>query len=427
MVLSSALIAIDTPNSAMGQVGVPIVGLWSDTYFASNVTDANLSPPGQVIFQLNVTGAPEFNAFEFVLYYDPAVIRAVSTDTTGTMCVGEFPPFKDENLVTLGTVRVSVAQLGGACSGSDGTLIHINFNIIAVGVSPLTLAAGIANPTGFQQSWTRLTFLAEPIIVETSDGYFKNEPVKLGPVAEFSFSPSSPEEGDNVTFNATDSYDLDNISALNKGIREYRWDFGEGSSFATNQSIITHIFASISGQNFTGSFSVRLTVSDADNAFLGMRVRLVTVTERALHDVEIFSVAITPAVANPGENVSVTVLVRNRGTFNETYSMRVQYSVPITLLGTVPNRNIISKTTQNFTFTMDTTNLDPGYYTVEAEATTTGGDDNLSNNIDRQILRVPYPTSARALYIAAGAAGVLGTVVALGLLLKRNRGKPYEE
>jgi parallel beta-helix repeat protein len=68
------------------------------------------------------------------------------------------------------------------------------------------------------------------------------------PVAKFSYSPDSPEEGETVTF-TDESYDLDGA------IMEWLWDLGDGTS-STDQNP-THAYVA-------GTYTVRLTVTDND-------------------------------------------------------------------------------------------------------------------------------------------------------------------
>jgi len=70
------------------------------------------------------------------------------------------------------------------------------------------------------------------------------------PIANFSFSPEHPYQGDTVTFNASTSYDPDGV------IVSYFWDFGDGTN-ATGE-IATHIYAD------DGIYTVTLTVTDND-------------------------------------------------------------------------------------------------------------------------------------------------------------------
>lgn len=72
------------------------------------------------------------------------------------------------------------------------------------------------------------------------------------PIAFFTFSPTYPEVGELVTFDASGSYDLDGY------IVSYTWDFGDGNITTTSNPIITHEYTSY------GDYSVKLTVADDD-------------------------------------------------------------------------------------------------------------------------------------------------------------------
>jgi PKD repeat protein len=341
-----------------------------------------------------LTGAPSFNGFEFVLYYDPAVIKAMSTDTTGALCDGQV--FKDENLDILGTIRVAVVKLGGACSGTDGTLIHINFNIITVGVSPLTLAAGTAVPSFFSQSHMRLVLAATPIAVETSDGYFKNVSGKSGPVADFAFIPTHPEEGNSVTFDAQASFDPDNDLGANRGIMEYRWDFDDGTAVSVNTPTTQHLFQSLTGAQFFGNFSVLLTVVDSDG-FLGMKTMLVEVSQRGLHDAQVFSLTANPPSVAQGESVLIFIGVRNAGTFSEMFRLLVVAKFPVIPIANITGQ-ILPNQSQSFTFTLDTSLLEPGFWTIEATITAEM-DDAPANNQMVALIMILEPQHAHDLAV----------------------------
>ncbi len=73
------------------------------------------------------------------------------------------------------------------------------------------------------------------------------------PVANFTYSPFIPTELDNVTFDASASYDSDG------SIVNYTWDFGDGN--IGYGKIVTHRYA------LDGNYTVRLTVYDNDGAW----------------------------------------------------------------------------------------------------------------------------------------------------------------
>jgi len=90
----------------------------------------------------------------------------------------------------------------------------------------------------------------------------------LLPVASFSFSPSPPHNpvtGENITFDASDSYDPDGGT-----ITSYKWDFGDGSVEVADKVTVTHSYSS------EGNYVVTLTVTD-DEGTTNTRSELVTV------------------------------------------------------------------------------------------------------------------------------------------------------
>ena len=280
--------------------GAPIVAVWSHDCGSFNITNVScpgvtLTPNHQFIVQVNVTNAPTFNAFEFALYHDPHYLKALTIDVTGA--IGQPTVFGTKASVlkndtsSPGAVYLAVVGLGRAAafSGGSGTLVNIIFNITGTGVSPLTLAAGMIPTFGFAQDvngkkpdWTDLVNTNSAgqtyyIGVGTADGYFTNVAGtgKLGPLANFTFSPAMPTQGQGVTFDASSSFDPDN--RIGRGIRLYLWDFGDGSSDVTNVTSIFHAYVSPGDTRFLGNFTVRLTVIDVDNGFQGMKVRLITI------------------------------------------------------------------------------------------------------------------------------------------------------
>ncbi len=292
-----------------------------------------------------------------------------------------------------------------ACSNTstNGALVNINFNITAVGVSPLTLAAGFV-PSGFAQSFTELTTsVGKGLAPTTADGYFKNEPVKLGPVASFSWSPASPKPGKQVTFYANTSYDPDVApGSPNNGIGSYIWDFGGASSQSGTTG--TPVDSLKLGSVF-GNFSIRLTVVDTDNNFEGMKTELFTVTQNPFHDLIAQTFTAIPNPANVGDKA--------------------------TIFGTEANQNITIGAISSFSVTLDTSNLTAGsFYILTASVTVlpslnnTQGIDNLpSNNLKTTVLKMQgAPASSSNLLLIAGVAvGVVAVLAAVTVLLRRRR------
>ena len=82
------------------------------------------------------------------------------------------------------------------------------------------------------------------------------------PVAEFSFSPTTGIFPLNVTFDASSSWDPDG------SIVQYSWDFGDGRT--GSERVVSHTYTS------WGTFSVRLTVRDNNNA-TAIKIRTIEV------------------------------------------------------------------------------------------------------------------------------------------------------
>ncbi len=361
------------PAKAQGLDNLPIVGVFSSLHNSANFTDTSLIAGSIFSVQVNVTNAPLFNGYEFVLYYDQNYISVSSFDLT-TNTVFDSPYQSTGSYNGPGALRLSVVNLNngnnnkGFFSGGSGMLANITFSVVAAGgVSPLVLAAGIANPSSEAAppgalcpqcpnkapDWTRLiadgnlpdgTAVSSKIQVDTSNGYFRNVIGNPGPVGSFTISPSNPSQGDTVSFNATASFDPDNLLSHNNGTAEYSWDFGDLSPDSTKTvvfPITTHAFLSVSGAGqFTGNFSVRLTVKDADQGFEGMVVREVTVSRTAQHCVTVETISTSGDRYNRGDTALVSIRVKDAGTYPETFNLTITYGPPNATLVIFKNQNI---------------------------------------------------------------------------------------
>jgi len=92
------------------------------------------------------------------------------------------------------------------------------------------------------------------------------------PVASFTYSPSDPLIYDNVTFDASASYDPDG------SIASYKWDFGDGNITTVTNPIITHIYTTAQS---TVNYTVTLTVTDNEGS-IGSASQIVPVTNPSI-------------------------------------------------------------------------------------------------------------------------------------------------
>jgi hypothetical protein len=415
------------------------MGIWSSTCGSVNVTvtNSNCGPLNVGSFftiQVNVTNPPPnpdmrsgFNGYQFALFWDPAYLQTAGVDfATNTLCDTPFAPASGNDTSVPGRLLVAVVNLADYCNLSNafsGALANVKFNILKVGVSPLVLAAPTTQPSAAGSPKGDFTLLVSPqgsMLVQTSDGYFKNDPnpAHLGPVASFTYSPKPPVQGGTVTFDATGSYDAETPSFKTANITNFLWDFADGSSVQGPNPVVQHVF----GSGAIGNFSVRFTVVDKDNGFEGMRTALVSVGQTPLHDMSVDQVG-APTNAKPGDQVSITVRTKNLGTFTETYNLTVTVSPPTTTLKTYLNQTLaptFGANTKTFTLTWNTTGWSPGAYTVTATVTDPL-DQKTANNSESAVISLAGESSSPLLIIALGAVATAVVVAVAGVLLRKRR------
>jgi len=314
------------------QPSLPVVSVWSNEYAGSIVNDTTLTIGTVFTIEINVEGAPSFNGYELSLYYDPNFLTAQSTDfRTNTVFSNPFVGKND--LSAAGAVSVAVVNLGSSFDGGSGTLMNINFLVKNVGVSPLTLAQGVADPGTGAQSWTRLVLGFSTISVATSDGYFRNDPSRVGPIASFTATivPNVAGLSQPVIFDASTSIDPENRSGASGGISEYVWDFGDGNAFGTFFPVTMHTYDQGAG---LGNFSVRLTVVDQNDGFEGMIAHLVTVRRSEFQPFLVSTIAgsqgNSPIQFTAGGNSKTSVTVQSFVKFPVNVTMTAAVSPTIT-------------------------------------------------------------------------------------------------
>ena len=88
----------------------------------------------------------------------------------------------------------------------------------------------------------------------------QNITVYAQPVANFTIDPPRPGpyyvNETLLTFDASASYDPDNVTGSNNGIASYTWDFKDGNTTTVTNPTITHTYDN------TGNYNVYLTVTD---------------------------------------------------------------------------------------------------------------------------------------------------------------------
>lgn len=97
------------------------------------------------------------------------------------------------------------------------------------------------------------------------DGVFEQIITIQPPIASFTFSPENPVAGEEIAFDASESYDADGE------IVSYEWDFGDGTN--SSGKVATHTYSTVE------DYTVTLAVTDDDGA-LSTYQSLIQIQER---------------------------------------------------------------------------------------------------------------------------------------------------
>jgi len=194
--------------------------------------------------------------WQFTLSYDPTIIQGASV-TNGDLIhpdksiyamfePGEFDNEAGKLSLTLAYFYFQPPYVPPTNTSGPGTLANITFTVVGIGTSDITLGPE-----------TKLKAVDHDIIDAVLDpnhirhGYFDNTgipPIYENPVASFTWTPTTPEANETVTFDASASYDPDGI------IVSYEWDFDDGNT--DTGVVVNNAYA------LEGDYTVKLTVTD---------------------------------------------------------------------------------------------------------------------------------------------------------------------
>jgi len=203
---------------------------------------------------------------------------------------------------------------------------------VTTGTSPYTTFAGTSGATPHVSGAAALLLSQDPSMSESAlRSELLSETVAMGspyiyghgrlmltevaqpnesPHAAFNMSTSSTTVGSAVSLNASSSIDNDG------SIANYAWQFGDG---ATGSGVTTqHAYAT------TGTFTVRLTVTDNDGA-TDATTQQVSVSTAPKADLVVAGITHSPAQPTIGANVTFTISISNTGNANAS-QFRVRLS-----------------------------------------------------------------------------------------------------
>jgi len=241
------------------------------------------------------------------------------------------------------------------------------------------LSAGASTTTSFY--WYTMgvkrgsyTISAEAIAVagETDivdNAFFDGEVSVTGPLsspyASFTYSPPSPSIGEQVTFDASNSYDPDGQ------IVSYIWNYGDGTT--GSGKVTKHIY------NASGSYSVILRVTD-DDGLNGTTTQYIYVLPSMLvHDIAITNVEAFPTKVILSDPATILVTVENQGNFKETFTVTVFYDDTIAAPPQTVT-DLATKASITLNFTWNTTGIPIDDYTIRAQASIVFGEGDIGDN-----------------------------------------------
>ncbi len=257
--------------------------------------------------QVNVSSIDTFDTWDITVRTNSSVILPSAISTSGNVLGSVDEIANCVNGVGTGCglgIRGDAHSAASSSSGypftGSGLLFTITYRVVGAGYSYITVLI----------TDNLIVFSGKLVPHTTSDGVYGTPPSNI-PVANFGFSPVSPTQGDNVTFDATSSTDP-NAGAT---IVKYDWTVSpvtggvDGFENVTATPTMVHQFTRATG------WAVTLIVTDNLGHVSKQKTLVLTVSEKTVR-----RLAVTDMAASPQDNilagtrVAITVRVINQGT-----------------------------------------------------------------------------------------------------------------
>jgi PKD repeat protein len=220
----------------------------------------------------DATGEEVTNTFDDPGDYDVALTvtddDGATDTTTQTVSVGEAPTAASfqlsgltvESPVTQGDAASVTATVENTGDEAGTQTVGLSVDGDQTDTESVTLAGGASQQVDFTVDTSSLDADDYDVTVSTDDDSASGTltvdapepPANEAPTAAFDASPTDPEPGESVAFDAADSTDADG------SVASYEWAFGDGNT-ATGVSP-THAY------DEPGDYDVTLTVTDDDGA-----------------------------------------------------------------------------------------------------------------------------------------------------------------
>jgi PKD repeat protein len=197
---------------------------------------------------VNVYDAEDLWGWQVYMSWDPTVLGFTAL-TFGDFLADQPDGTSQMDYVSDGWLMASETTFGTypGVTADSGWLMSVDFEVVGEGET----AIDIDSEYTFWQDSALEVYGDEPDEMIKENGYFTTGAAPEPPVASFTFSPSSPDVGETVTFDASGSFDPDGT------IVSWDWDFGDGAS--DSGEVVTHAYSA------AGTYTVTLMVTDDDD------------------------------------------------------------------------------------------------------------------------------------------------------------------
>jgi len=258
----------------------------------------------------------------------------------------------------------------------SGTVVTIDFTVDDYGTTILDLNNTLLGDP-----------FAEPIIHETNDGFFRNNPqthdVAVIYVETNVTATIYSGKAVNITVvveNQGDFFETFAVAALNE------------TSMAAPAQIVTDLpprknqtlyFIWDTPGVADGTYTIKgMADTVTGETDLDDNIKedgTVTITHVAVHDIAITAVTPFTDTIPSGETMTINVTVTNEGTETETFNVTAYYDE--TVIGMLPVSDLASGAEQMLVFTWNTTDVSEGTYIVRANASLIEGETDTADNI----------------------------------------------
>jgi len=432
LVVSIALSSVIVHPTTISEY--PTISVYPTSYKAENIG---------VNFQINVTiqNITNLAGVEFKLGYNTTVLTATQIEYGGIFGPDYFPLLSVIN-DTAGWLHYGIMENWGEPSfNGSAVAATITFTATEFGSTVLDLYETKLGDSSLPTP--------NPIVHTVQDGFFFNAAFHDIAVTNVTASPTEIEAGDIITINVTVTNEGNFSETFNVAIYadtspyDYITDpatgrlidiqVAVGDEITVGTQTVTGLAPSANTTltvtwnstgaeegNYTMSAKSLLSDSDTrDNIFIGDTVKIKP--SALAHNIAVTNVVPSPTEVTVGENVTISVTVKNKGNFSETFDVTIYYDS--TAIANQTNVTLASGNSSTLTFKWDTTGVSEGTYTISAKVPPVVGErkaDKADNTYADGTVRV-RGTAAPNIMLYAAAGIVIIIIVAIVVYIVKFR------